>query len=127
MTGVIRADVPTTKSILKILLPTILPTAISALPLTAAVAEVTSLGLGLTDNVVAFTDGLILWALMICYLLYLLRMAKHGGPLTAAVAEVTSSGSDVPKATIVRPIRRSLMPKMCLLAGYAVYFVYLIG
>ncbi len=37
------------------------------------------MGLGLTDNVVAFTDGLILWALMICYLLYLLRMAKHGG------------------------------------------------
>lgn len=39
------------------------------------------MGLGLTDNVVAFTDGLILWALMICYLLYLLRMAKHGGDM----------------------------------------------
>ncbi len=39
------------------------------------------MGLGLTDNVVAFTDGLILWALMICYLLYLLWMAKHGGDM----------------------------------------------
>ncbi len=63
-TGVINAEVPTTKRILKILLPTILPTAISALP------------------------------------------------LIAAVTLVTSSGREVPKATMVRPINRSLMPKI---------------
>ena len=42
------------------------------------------MGLGLTDNVVAlvgWTDGLILWAFMIGYLLYLLWMAKHGGDM----------------------------------------------
>ncbi len=59
----IRDVVPITKRILKILLHTILPIAIPALP------------------------------------------------RFAAVTEVTSSGSDVPKATIVKPINRSLIPK----------------
>ena len=59
----INAVVPITKRMLKILLPTIFPMAIPALP------------------------------------------------LLAAVTEVTSYGSDVPKATIVRPMKRSLMPK----------------
>lgn len=31
-------------------------------------------------------------------------------PLNAAVTDVTNSGSDVPKATIVRPINLSLNP-----------------
>ena len=62
-TGVIIAVVPTTNKTLKILLPTILPTAISDLP------------------------------------------------LIPAVTEVMSSGRDVPNATIVKPIRRSLQPK----------------
>lgn len=34
--------------------------------------------LGLTDNVIGFADGLILWGLFIVYLAYLLRMAKKG-------------------------------------------------
>ena len=32
-------------------------------------------------------------------------------PFFAAIIEVTNSGSDVPKATIVRPIKASLRPK----------------
>lgn len=37
--------------------------------------------IGLTDHTVGRLDGLLLWALMIVYLLYLLRMAKNGhGP-----------------------------------------------
>ena len=57
------ATVPITKSILKILLPTIFPIAIPAFP------------------------------------------------LRAAETDVTSSGRDVPNATIVSPIKRSLMPQ----------------
>ena len=63
-TGQIRAVVPMTNRILKILLPTMLPTAIAELP------------------------------------------------FLAAVTEVTSSGRDVPNATIVRPIKRSLNPNI---------------
>ena len=62
-TGLISPTVPITKSMLKILLPTILPMAIPALP------------------------------------------------FLAAETEVTSSGRDVPKATMVRPINRWLMPQ----------------
>ncbi len=36
------------------------------------------MGLGYTDQVVGRTDGLILWALMLCYLGYLLYMSKKG-------------------------------------------------
>lgn len=36
------------------------------------------LGVGYTDNVVGRGDGIILWALMICYLVYLLIMSKKG-------------------------------------------------
>ena len=38
-------------------------------------------------------------------------MAIPAFPFLAAVTDVTSSGSDVPNATIVRPINRSLIPK----------------
>ena len=43
-TGIIKAVVPTTNKILKILLPTIFPIAISAFPFMAAETEVTSSG-----------------------------------------------------------------------------------
>ena len=43
-------------------------------------------------------------------------MAISAFPLLAAVTEVTSSGSDVPKATIVRPIILSLMPNALAMA-----------
>lgn len=36
--------------------------------------------LGLTDNVVGRPEGVVLWAFMILYLLYLLKMAKSGAP-----------------------------------------------
>ena len=62
-TGVMRADVPTTKRILKMLDPTIFPIAMSEFP------------------------------------------------FLAANMDVTSSGNEVPRATIVRPINRWLMPK----------------
>lgn len=38
-------------------------------------------GMGLADNQISRLEGVILWALMILYLLYLLRMAKKGSPL----------------------------------------------
>lgn len=44
--------------------------------------------MGLADNTVSRTEGIILWALFIGYLLYLMRMAKKGQPL----------GEDVPEA-----------------------------
>ena len=36
------------------------------------------MGIGYTDHMLSRLDGLILWALMICYLLYLRRMVKSG-------------------------------------------------
>lgn len=48
-------------------------------------------GVGYFDGTVGRTDGVILWAGMILYLLYLLRMAKKG---QASVEEVESDGSD---------------------------------
>ena len=63
-TGVIKADVPTTNKMLKILLPTIFPIAMSAFP------------------------------------------------FFAAMTEVNNSGKDVPRATIVSPIKRSLIPNI---------------
>ena len=39
------------------------------------------MGIGYTDRVVGRTDGLILWALLLCYMAYLLRMAKKGGDM----------------------------------------------
>ena len=47
------------------------------IPFVVAVSAVL-MGLGCTDNVVGRTDGIILWGLMICYLLYLLVMSKKG-------------------------------------------------
>lgn len=43
--------------------------------------------LGYTDNVVGRVDGVILWALLLCYLGYLLVMAKKGEGLSEEVAE----------------------------------------
>ena len=63
-TETITEDRPTTNRMLKMLLPTILPMAISAFP------------------------------------------------FLAAITEVTSSGKEVPKATMVRPINRSLRPRI---------------
>ncbi len=48
------------------------------IPFVAAVSLLLA-GIGLTDHVVGRMDGVILWGLMICYLLYLLRMSKSGG------------------------------------------------
>lgn len=62
------------------------------IPLVIAVTGLLT-GLGLTDHVVGFTDGLILWALMICYLLYLLRMTKHGGDMPE---EIPDAGKEMP-------------------------------
>lgn len=43
------------------------------------------MGIGCTDNVVGFGDGVILWALMLCYLGYLLIMSKKGSGLPEAL------------------------------------------
>lgn len=50
-------------------------------------------GIGLTDHVVGRTDGIILWVLMICYLLYLLRMSKAGADIPG---EGQDEGGDIP-------------------------------
>ncbi|MBD5477205.1 MAG: calcium/sodium antiporter [Lachnospiraceae bacterium] len=46
------------------------------------------MGLGCTYNVLKFSDGLILWGLMFCYLAYLLYMTKKG----VIVSEEASAG-----------------------------------
>lgn len=46
------------------------------------------MGLGCTYNVLKFSDGLILWGLMLCYLAYLLYMTKKG----AIVSEEEAAG-----------------------------------
>lgn len=43
------------------------------------------MGIGCTDNEVGFGDGVILWALMLCYLGYLLIMSKKGSGLPEAL------------------------------------------
>jgi cation:H+ antiporter len=68
LTGVICA-VPVKKSTIRI-----------EIPFTIAVTVILAL-LGLSDNQVSRMEGVILWALMIVYLLYLLYMAKHGQAL----------------------------------------------
>lgn len=40
------------------------------------------MGIGYTDRVVGRTDGLILWGLLLCYMIYLLRMAKKGNDMS---------------------------------------------
>lgn len=50
-------------------------------------------GIGLTDHVVGRMDGVVLWVLMICYLLYLLRMSKVGGDKPE---EVPDEGGEMP-------------------------------
>ncbi len=51
------------------------------------------MGIGYTDNVVGRVDGVILWALMICYLLYLLKMAKSGADV---LEEIPGEGGRMP-------------------------------
>ncbi len=51
------------------------------------------MGIGYTDNVVGRVDGIILWALMICYLLYLLKMAKSGADV---LEEIPGEGGRMP-------------------------------
>lgn len=51
------------------------------------------MGIGYTDYLVSRTDGLILWALMICYLLYLRKMAKSGADV---LEEIPGEGVDMP-------------------------------
>lgn len=47
------------------------------LPFVIAVSALL-MGIGYTDRVVGRTDGIILWGLLLCYMVYLLRMAKKG-------------------------------------------------
>lgn len=47
--------------------------------------------IGLSDNTVSRLDGCILWAFMIVYLLYLLRMAKKGQPAGEEIPEAGKS------------------------------------
>lgn len=43
--------------------------------------------LGLPDGVLSLTDGLILWALFVLYLIYLFRMAKKGEPVAEEIPD----------------------------------------
>ena len=45
------------------------------------------MGIGYTDNVVGRADGLILWGLLLCYMAYLLRMAKKGNDMPEEAAD----------------------------------------
>lgn len=58
------------------------------IPFTIVITGLLAL-LGLKDNTVSRLDGAILWALMIVYLLYLLRMAKKGQDVTEDMPELT--------------------------------------
>lgn len=60
------------------------------------------MGLGLTDNVVGMTDGILLWALMICYLLYLLRMAKKGAGLPGEAEALEKEQNPKEKMTVFK-------------------------
>lgn len=51
------------------------------------------MGIGYTDQVVGRIDGVILWALMICYLIYLLKMAKSGADV---IEEIPGEGVEMP-------------------------------
>ncbi len=51
------------------------------------------MGIGYTDQVVGRIDGVILWALMICYLIYLLKMAKSGADV---IEDIPGEGVDMP-------------------------------
>lgn len=51
------------------------------------------MGIGYTDHIVSRLDGLILWALMICYLLYLRRMVKSG---EETLEEIPGEGIEMP-------------------------------
>ena len=45
------------------------------------------MGIGYTDHTVGRIDGIILWALLVCYLVYLLVIAKKGGDLPEEMTE----------------------------------------
>lgn len=51
------------------------------------------MGIGYTDHMLSRLDGLILWALMICYLLYLRRMVKSG---EETLEEIPGEGVEMP-------------------------------
>ena len=51
------------------------------------------MGIGYTDHMVSRLDGLILWALMICYLLYLRWMVKSG---EETLEEIPGEGVEMP-------------------------------
>lgn len=74
LTSVIKA-IPVQKSTVKYEIPFVIA------------VTVVLVALGLTDNQVSRLDGGILWALMIVYLIYLLKMAKSGQPSDEAPAE----------------------------------------
>lgn len=63
------------------------------IPFTIAITVILAL-LGLTDNHISRVDGVILWALMIVYLVYLLRMAKKGQNILEDMPE--TSKKDTP-------------------------------
>ena len=56
------------------------------LPFVIAVSALL-MGIGYTDRVVGRTDGLILWGLLLCYMVYLLRMAKKGNDTSDEAAD----------------------------------------
>ena len=58
------------------------------------------MGIGYTDQVVGRVDGILLWALMICYLIYLLVMSKKGVPLPE---------EDMPEKDKPMPVWKMLM------------------
>ena len=60
------------------------------------------MGLGLTDNVVGMMDGILLWVLMICYLLYLLRMAKKGADLPGEAEAFENEQNAKEKMTVFK-------------------------
>ena len=56
------------------------------LPFVIAVSALL-MGIGYTDRVVGRTDGIILWGLLLCYMVYLLRMAKKGNDTSEEEAD----------------------------------------
>lgn len=56
------------------------------LPFVIAVSALL-MGLGYIDHVVGHTDGIILWGLLLCYMEYLLRMAKKGNDTSEEEAD----------------------------------------
>lgn len=75
------------------------------------------MGLGLTDNVVGVMDGIILWALMLCYLLYLLRMAKKGAGMPDETAEVAKEQTESGGMSVFKMLLFTLMGGVMIVIG----------